>query len=369
MRIHCDAIAVKMVHATPLHLIRDAWRFSRPADNKSTLLDIAKIDLPVLEFAQFQVQFYVPILLREYICTARNHVVWARTSRVDDITQWPVFCIDAKVEQLFENCQADLQNMHQDQARMNLPLGYMTRFSASLNFRDYYNLIRLMIAEAERYEGQSVISRMFQNLAYAMDDELDFLVEKDVAAEMMKKKNKPIIGEAKWYERSQKADGNFVTISTDNLSVALRAQLVRHRPAMVSDDLRKLFRDDALSLPISTGMAGAYVFKKEDARQLVTTRNCWIAQEGLWSDFLDQIRTALGEADHPLPCDGGTCPYARDNQLRLEGKDPAPPCPKYALLYNEPLSYEHAKAAADYALTRKDTNFWLNILAEKAVTP
>lgn len=366
MGVHVAKIDVALVDSSPLDLIIKAWQFSRPADTTSTLEDIAKVDLPVLEFANIQVQMFAPILLREYVCTSRDHKVWARTSRVDDLTDWPVYAKSVTVQALFNKCQEDFKTMHQDQARMSLPLGYMTRFSANYTFRDYFNLARCVRDEAFRYsESDPLISTMFSEFFGALLDAVAFVPD-NIRVPMLAKKTKPIVGEylGRYGKHSEKL-GAFVVVSSDGFPIALRAQLVRHRPAMVDDNLRSFFTDADLSTPISEKMNGSFCLREEDALHLITTRDCWIAQEGLWADFLYQIRQALGSNVHPLPCDDGSCPYARDNLLRLEGKDPAPPCPMYAILNKQPLTGAQRDAGMKYVNTRSDYYQWNEIFAKE----
>ena len=70
--------------AEPLNAI-DAWLLSRDIKEDYNIESIVKVDAPVMEMPSALLNFEnFTILEREIICSLRNHVVWARTSRVDD---------------------------------------------------------------------------------------------------------------------------------------------------------------------------------------------------------------------------------------------------------------------------------------------
>lgn len=68
--------------------IVEAWKTSRPNDQDPKPFDILKMDVPVNEFLFIQFELEAPIAIRELICSMRSHVVWARSSRVEDLTKW-----------------------------------------------------------------------------------------------------------------------------------------------------------------------------------------------------------------------------------------------------------------------------------------
>lgn len=79
-------------------------------------------------------------------------------------------------------------------------------------------------------------------------------------------------------------------------------------------------------------------------KHILGRRGCWIAQLGMWKPLLIDMVEELATKIHPIfrtlvrpPClnqrgQFTACPFVKDNLLRLQGKDPEPPCP--AFLYH-----------------------------------
>jgi hypothetical protein len=126
---------------------------------------------------------------------------------------------------------------------------------------------------------------------------------------------------------------------------------------MLRDNLWELMLDpDVFSFSISHPMDVEFACTQEVAAKLVTKRNCWIAQEDLWAPV---IRLINSQGQMALPCSNGPCTAQRDNQLRKEGKDPAPPCPRYARLHEELFTPEQKERATDYLALKPTTkDFW-----------
>ena len=66
------------------HLAREAWELSRSKDDETPLKRILSIDAPVNEIPSLVLNIECTILEREIFASYRDHVMWARTSRVDN---------------------------------------------------------------------------------------------------------------------------------------------------------------------------------------------------------------------------------------------------------------------------------------------
>jgi hypothetical protein len=120
-------------------------------------------------------------------------------------------------------------------------------------------------------------------------------------------------------------------------------------------------------MTLSTEMVVEAVGTRNGWRAIARQRNCWIAQAELWQPLLADLNAALGAPS--LPCEGGNCPYSGDCRLRLERKDPNPPCPRQIRLDRQnvqplleqfwPNVAERARVAQDYVRsTGRDEKFW-----------
>jgi hypothetical protein len=157
--------------------------------------------------------------------------------------------------------------------------------------------------------------------------------------------------------------GEFCFASLE-VSLGLRAQLVRHRAISFNDGFNALLQTDhwatsSMDSTIPTQIVMPFSF----AKTLVSKRSCWIAQTDLWLPIINILRTGAIDANiETLPCSDGKCKFTRDNDLRKSAKDPSPPCPLFANLYNTPLTKSERAAALKYADQRPMKEFLKGII-------
>lgn len=364
---------VKVIKQPDLTLALDAWLHSRPneAPENVGLQNILKIDAPVAEFPRVTAQFYAPILVREIVCTLRDHVVWARTSRVDDLTNWevhPLAHTDATRDLLAELLHLRAAGAEQDDYRFNLPLGYMTHFTVDLPLRSWLNLAHYFgrLTQKALSDGDDICELWAQ-----MNNQMLARLYPEWLRDV-RYKDRELCPE---WELGENVHVGSMIVADALVPIALRAQVVRHRMFMIADDLSDFFSAEALSLPISTNMNLQIAAPREVAQQIVAKRQCWIAQSDIWQPLILQLQVALNTGDKPtssdgtdaptLPCDDGVCPYRRDNDLRRFGKDPNPPCPKAAILEGVPMSAADREKAKAHAMKRATSNFWLDQIQQE----
>jgi hypothetical protein len=71
--------------------------------------------------------------------------------------------------------------------------------------------------------------------------------------------------------------------------------------------------------------------------QLISSRTCWMAQQGYWAPFMASMRDALCNMIDPVfaelfkpPCETtGRCQLPEGQRRRMAGVDPGQPCPRY----------------------------------------
>jgi hypothetical protein len=161
-----------------------------------------------------------------------------------------------------------------------------------------------------------------------------------------------------------------IIVVKSTVSIALRSQLVRHRALIITDTLDGILRrNDVLAIPLSFEMTTEVAGTRPAWAEIASQRNCWVAQTDLWAPILSQINTAFSSM--PLPCSDGVCPFSGDCKLRIEKRDPNPPCPRQIALdasevkglvaQHWPDHAELVGAIGVYAaLSDRDEAFWCN---------
>lgn len=311
-----------------------AWAISRPLAQKAEERELLALDLPVCEFYRVDLNIQSSVFIRELICTLRDHVVWAQTSRVQDVLQ---FQMDYPMnnyehfEQIRDRMIEESQHERQDNYRLTLPLFSLTEYAISISIRHLINLYMNIAHIADNCEDELVKASLEKDASNLKT----YLHHKGVDSEIIYKHNmKPILNES--FVSYQNADlGEYIVVSA-KIPLYLRAQLVRHRQLLVADDLfKKVTSPGANAATISNSVNAKIVGTKGFFEQLVSKRSCWIAQYDIWSDLVNNISKYVNVK---LPCSDGVCPFEKDVELRLHGKDPNPPCPIYMNLNQIPAT-------------------------------
>lgn len=368
MGISPGHIAVTTVTRPSGDIALEAWNTSRPNETGATKQAIMNVDVPVNELEDFVLVMHVPILIRDIVFTLRDHVAWARTSRADDITQWEIYHGVWQHEEI-----ASLYNdmMHrkalgqsQDRFRSMIPLSYMTTFTCKLSARSLMRFAAGVAVLANNIinKNEGVVGEMLMQF----HRELTKVVRNSVYGQI--NPNQYGAHVIFPYTPSLKKDyamvnGPFVQLGFKAVPFTLRAQLVRHRPIQFVDDFIDLLVDDSLLTPMECSLQMEIMMTVGMAHSLVVKRNCWIAQADIWQQVVRPLNSLLdiGSGAPVLPCsDKLHCPVAKDNQLRFEGKDPAPPCPLWCGMANLAIpDPEQTKAAMlKYAGERAPLDEW-----------
>lgn len=361
----------------PIHIIEhgtaqsavEAWARSRDLPGEPNASDVMLIDASVTEMptALFEFQDFM-ILERELFVTPRNHLVWARTSRVDDPREFRVPDVfRSDFHEMWRATMRELANegISQDQWRMALPLCALTSWTARLSFRGAVQMARYFsdVAEYIRNKGNNIaLGKRINSQAYAIF--MAAFRAFDVPFNVIDKATddfKPLPLAA--YEYSPHASrsrfGEFVSLIAQ-MPIAARAQLARHREIAIVDTLLPtLLRDNAEQLPISTMLTVQAVAPAHAWQGVLGDRTCWMAQSDLWAP----LAALYGKDDQSLPCAGGSCPFAEDAKQRLAGNDPGPPCPRYSVLNSAPMTPNQMAAAVKHG---RRGAFWSKQMVEVA---
>ncbi|NDB93918.1 MAG: hypothetical protein EB165_04635 [Euryarchaeota archaeon] len=338
--------------------VLNAWHTSR-SPGEDTPEELIQIDAPISEVCGGGIiRFTVPILFREILATYRDHQMWARTSRVDDLTKvWPItyYMSDEDIKSIRElalGMERDLRSgMNQDSYRYSLPLGYMTTLTCRFSIRSLIRIVqdfRLIASEYPRIHDPAAV------FAELVRHELNGI---GVPNEIINSYKPTKVWRRMGPERHKVAMriADYIMIRRP-MKIALRAQLVRHRSLSIRDSLPNLCDQEngagILTRPISTPIDVEVMAHLDTWTDLISKRNCWVAQRDLWADLVDDVNkyTSSGRSME-LPCKEGHCPFEADAMARIRREDPNPPCPRHIN-----LSARAKEAIPNYWSERRELN-------------
>jgi hypothetical protein len=339
----------------------DAWRLSRDKDAEYNVDEVAAVDAPVMEMPSMVLAFsHMTILEREIICSLRNHVVWARTSRVDNPLNFTVpeeFQVGTHLRFKTQMHDAKQCGQSQDEWRLLMPLVAHTAWVQRISLRDLARLAKYFGYLSDKAKWPPLAAR-FAALQYKMTEVIAETCGGKVAhtimdhAPLIRYLFEGIIPSTQGGFVLKQGYFKFISVM---VPIATRAQIIRHRELQFVDDLWALINTAENSLPFL--QLDNCVFMQLSARSdvwqaILSRRACWIAQADLWQPIIK----AFG-MQPPLPCDDGKCPFELDARARLEeGKDPNPPCPRFCNLYKINKAPHKARMMAE--AVKRDSKYW-----------
>jgi hypothetical protein len=330
---------MKITKLAEIHsrIAQQAWRLSRNL-LRVPLEKVLAVDAPVNELPAYVLHFEdMMVLEREIFTTPRHHVIWARTSRVDDPLQFMVPGVYAGLVPV-DAIRAAMQaakgaGQIQDHWRSLLPLAAHTSWCGRLSLRDLVKMRDYFVYLADHVTP--ILRERFLDVADMLT--LCAPINGVRYAPEQYLNEKPLRG-AKL--TSVYSHWQFITTT---VPLMLRAQVVRHRPIMFVDNFFQLLRSsNVLTMNLNAPVRMQLCATASTWHAVTAKRNCWISQNELWQPLL-QHSTAL-------PCDDGHCPYAEDNRSRMQGNDPNPPCPIFLEMhYDAQERLIHQQAIAKHA--------------------
>ena len=317
------------------NLSRVAWELSRSPDDTTPLDTILSIDAPVNEIPSVVMSVQCTILEREIFASFRDHVMWARTSRVDAPSEFVVpeyFQLSEerdKIILLKEKIKADMDaGIIQDEYRLHMPISAMTSFTTRLSWRGLVKIYKLyqQLAKINEYfiVGKTELNNKFQLHKYAGNysyvDPIPMLKEN---------------------ERKSGVIGPIVTVCQE-MTIGLRAQVVRHRNYTIKDNLMEIIKsEDCWTRTLGDKITISISAEIDFWKTVVNKRQCWIAQYGIWKDIIIAAQEYISISEQDLPCNKGFCPYTRDAELRHTDDDPGAPCPIHSNLTSAPIDEKY----------------------------
>ena len=334
IKLSLQPILITEVHADPLlGVVGAAWQHSRPEFTGDAAAAALLIDAPVNDLAGMVLQMRVPVLFRDIIAGMRDHIMWARTSRVDNLLEvWPIHSsvqgadlatISLLASYMYDQATSDVP---QDNYRLALPVSYMTNFTCRLSIRSAVKLLNYMRRlGASSGELQEACGEFIQQLSAIL-----YMHRVPVAQLRNAYKEVDYTPALNLNEAMVTGAYGDTIVYRGYVPLALRAQIIRHRSFNIADTFKQLMlRADIWTMAISNEIlmevsAGVHVW-----REIIAERNCWMAQTDLWAPVLGEVNKFMPGQTLTLPCADGICPYTGDCQQRIEGRDPGVPCPRH----------------------------------------
>ena len=313
------------------NLSRVAWELSRSPDDTTPLDTILSIDAPVNEIPSIVMSVQCTILEREIFASFRDHVMWARTSRVDAPSEFVVpeyFQLsedNATIMLLKQKIKADMDaGIIQDEYRLHMPICAMTSFTTRLSWRGLIKIYKLYeyLATINEYfvVGKAELNNKFQLHKYAG--------------------NYSFVNPIPMLQENEMVSGNIGPVVTvfQEMTIGLRAQVVRHRNYTIKDNLMEIIKSkDCWTRTLGDKIKISISAEIEFWKTVVNKRQCWIAQYGIWKDIIIAAQEYITIGEQDLPCNKGFCPYTRDAELRHTDDDPGAPCPIHSDLTSTPI--------------------------------
>ena len=317
------------------NLSRVAWELSRSPDDTTPLDTILSIDAPVNEIPSIVMSVQCTILEREIFASFRDHVMWARTSRVDAPSEFVVpeyFQLsedNATIMLLKQRIKADMDaGIIQDEYRLHMPICAMTSFTTRLSWRGLIKIYKLYeyLATINEYfvVGKAELNNKFQLHKYAG--------------------NYSFVNPIPMLQEKEMVSGNIGPVVTvfQEMTIGLRAQVVRHRNYTIKDNLMEIIKSkDCWTKTLGDKIKISISAEIEFWKTVVNKRQCWIAQYGIWKDIIIVAQEYISISEQDLPCNKGFCPYTRDAELRHTDDDPGAPCPIHSDLTSTPIAQKY----------------------------
>lgn len=324
------------------------WRLSRDLSDEVGWQGVFDVDVPVNEMPSAMINFSgMTILEREIFASPRMHVMWARTSHVDDPLEFTVpreFMISDQMSHFIDSCRESMRagkaaGQSQDEWRFFLPIISQTAWTTRISFRDLVKLTCYFDYLSDVLPHPTVRLRFLRLRGELMSVLDDFTGSAALTDKAMKSYSKAkFLYEGRLPDRIPRIETESLFLLQFDLPIWLRAQIVRHRNLTFTDDffVNVLCAPQVLTTTIGEQVRMEVAVTKEVWRTIMSKRSCWIAQDTLktgkdyWQDIID----SFGWTVSMLPCADGHCPYHKDASLRITPADPGAPCPRWLTINN-----------------------------------
>jgi len=327
-----------------LDILNEAWKISRPGESSEEVSKILSIDAPINDIPCAVLHITSSIAEREVFASSRDHVMWAKTSRVSDPTEWGIPLVGNLKALHEEQLAMKASGVSQDIYRMHMPLGAITEYTIKISIR---SLVKL----SDYFKYLSIDNSALEKVLS------DWIVEAP----------RPNYKLTKFMSRINSSGNGIVgdfLIVTIKASLALRAQAVRHKQFIIKDGLEEMLLGGAFEgVSIKTEIDMQLCASIDFWKSILEKRSCWMAQYGFWSDVIILVQQYIPLSENMLPCKE-YCVFGKDAELRYTDKDPGSPCPKHIIINKRVITEQQLVDINKQYELEKRPQFWRKIINE-----
>jgi len=314
--------------------------------------------------------------MKEVIASMRGHVMWARTSRVDEPIDFDIEdCGITNSENLevesLRNEMMYLKNSEtrQDEYRLLMPVIGITRYTIriSLSYEiklcHYFNKLKTELTGIPSVIFGEAANKFIQFLHDS------FPAHADLTKVVSSYRTVDIVPALKENEMQSGQVGDFIVISVV-IPFSLRTHLIRHNSLHIKDNLIEFFDDEDIhKKTINDKMNVQISASRSFWTHVLKERSCWMSHDGMWKQIMSELSNIVMQNETFLPCGGcgDKCPYSTDAMLRFEGKDPNPPCPIHAVGNGFMVPIKTKTKMLDMIVQDDRPNFWLEKIEELSI--
>jgi len=302
-------------------MVSDVWLYSRPKLHSANTEEIKKIDAPINDFPSIILKVKSTIIEREIIASFRDHIMWARTSRVED----PIyFTVPDDIYNKNGKYYAGLRNKMELQKIKGVP-------------QDEYRMLLPIVAETEYMLKVSprTLAKIYHQFTFLCQDVYCFDSAVDALRELLQKLRIPYLSYKPVNVNPILVDfgtgklGDYGVVTAE-VPFSLRSHLIRHNILSVKDSIVDTIKYSIYDATLGHGMFVQVGADKEVWRSIYRKRSCWLAHYRMWEKILTPVANMFIFKEGELPCNDGACPYDGDAKVRYTSADPGFPCPIHA---------------------------------------
>lgn len=342
-----------------------AWKISRPNIYKENedvgVKDYEYTDLSCNSLKVVALHIRSSLAFRELLSSIRPHFMWAQTSRVNSIEEMELSPLAS--EQAISYMKEAKESIEgQDRRRLLLPMATLTEYTIALDFRTWISFLKTLKEFYPVYwksYGKEILVRI-TGIGSKQD-----LTEWPYGQIYTKNDKENFRSKFNSLTDFTQSIPTGIFLSIRNLTLALRSQVARHIRLSIEDELWLGSYDEiGLEELRLTDQVKAWIYiPSKIFIPLIQHRSCWIAQFEIWEPLIELISSAY-EFKETIPCNGTyqNCPFRKDNEARIEGKDPNTPCPLSIPMGENSINIRRRMSGNSKTLER-----WENFIYEKTL--
>ena len=169
---------------------------------------------------------------------------------------------------------------------MNLPMAYMTEFTARFSYRSLSKLCGYL-----KYHNTAIFNELARRVLNAVGWPLSEMVDSHIKDDIFPSRGPNL-------DTTSVSATGYHTVVRISVPLSLRAQIVRHRDLSIVDDVPSMARvSQYYWSPVSHEVVMEVGAPNHVWRRITQSRNCWLAHTGLWKDLLMKVVEGIGSEE------------------------------------------------------------------------